>query len=151
MCWWIMYTLHVENMTTWTIFVSRRKFCEHKIVIIFLPINLNMCFGCSKEPSHLGSSFEYPQHMFWMKNTENSFPICTLIWSPVQWDFGSYCLCEQPRLRRACEYAQSRLSLRCFHTQSRDVNEVWCQVALQRCCKNDLRICDMYQKAYCWN
>ena len=25
---------------------------ERKIVIIFLPINLNMCFGCSKEPSH---------------------------------------------------------------------------------------------------
>ena len=24
---------------------------ERKIVIIFLPINLNMCFGCSKEPS----------------------------------------------------------------------------------------------------
>ena len=28
---------------------------ERKIVIIFLPINLNMCF-------------EYPQHMFWMRN-----------------------------------------------------------------------------------
>ena len=26
-------------------------FYEHKNVIIFLPINLNMCFGCSKEPS----------------------------------------------------------------------------------------------------
>ena len=24
----------------------------HKILIIFLPINLNMCFVCSKEPSH---------------------------------------------------------------------------------------------------
>ena len=34
---------------TW---VHIRKFYEHKIVIIFLPINLNMCFGCSKEPSH---------------------------------------------------------------------------------------------------
>ena len=41
-----------------------RKFYEHKIVIIFLPINLNMCFGCSKEPSHWDSSFEYSQHMF---------------------------------------------------------------------------------------
>ena len=26
---------------------------EHTIVIIFLPININMCFGCSKEPSHV--------------------------------------------------------------------------------------------------
>ena len=36
------------------------------ILIIFLPINLNMCFGCSKEPS----SFEYPQHMFLKRNKE---------------------------------------------------------------------------------
>ena len=28
-----------------------KKNYERKIVIIFLPINLNMCFGCSKEPS----------------------------------------------------------------------------------------------------
>ena len=32
---------------------------------IFLPISFNICFGCSKEPSH--GSFEYPQHMFWLK------------------------------------------------------------------------------------
>ena len=32
-----------------------------------------MCFGCSKEPSHRDGSFEYPQHMFWMRNKENSF------------------------------------------------------------------------------
>ena len=25
---------------------------ESKIVNIFFPIHLNMCFGCSKEPSH---------------------------------------------------------------------------------------------------
>ena len=37
---------------------------------------------CSKEPSHRGSSFEYPQHMFWMKNKENSFQIHTLTWRP---------------------------------------------------------------------
>ena len=29
-----------------------RKFYECKIELIFLPINLNMCFGCSKERSH---------------------------------------------------------------------------------------------------
>ena len=51
-----------------------RKFDKRKIVIIFLPIDSNMCFGCSKEP------FGYPQHMFRMKNVENSFPIRTLIW-----------------------------------------------------------------------
>ena len=41
-----------------------------------------MCFGCSKEPSHRDGSFEYPQHMFWMRNEENNFPIRTLIWRP---------------------------------------------------------------------
>ena len=41
-----------------------------------------MCFGCSKEPSHWDGSFEYPQHVFWMRNKENSFPIRTLIRRP---------------------------------------------------------------------
>ena len=37
---------------------------ESKTANIFLPISLNMCLGCSKEPSHLDGSFGYPQHMF---------------------------------------------------------------------------------------
>ena len=32
--------------------IQIRKIYLRKILIIFLPINLNMCFGCSKEPSH---------------------------------------------------------------------------------------------------
>ena len=50
-------------------------------MIISLPINLTCVFGCSKEPSHLGGSFEYPQHMFWMRH-KKSFSIRTLIWRP---------------------------------------------------------------------
>ena len=46
-----------------------------KIVIIFLVISLNMCFGCSKEPSHWVGSFEYQQHMFWLRNKKNNFQI----------------------------------------------------------------------------
>ena len=42
-----------------------------------------MCFGCSKEPSHCDGSFEHSQHIFWMRNKENSFPIRTLIWRPA--------------------------------------------------------------------
>ena len=42
-----------------------------------------MCYVCSKEPSHWGGSFEYPQHMFWIRNKENSFSIHTFIWRPV--------------------------------------------------------------------
>ena len=41
---------------------------EHTIVNIFLSISYNICFGCSKEPSHLDGSFEYPQHKFWLRN-----------------------------------------------------------------------------------
>ena len=41
-----------------------------------------MCFGCSKEPSHRDDSFEYPQHMFWLRNKKNNFQLRTLIWRP---------------------------------------------------------------------
>ena len=44
------------------------KFLSEKNVIIFLNISLNMCFGCSKEPSQRDGSFDYPQHMLWMRN-----------------------------------------------------------------------------------
>ena len=37
-------------------------------VNIFLPIILSICFGCSKELSHGDGSFEYLQHMFWLRN-----------------------------------------------------------------------------------
>ena len=41
-----------------------------------------MCFGCSKKTSHRDDSFEYPQHMFWLRNKKNNFLLRTLIWGP---------------------------------------------------------------------
>ena len=41
-----------------------------------------MCFGCSKEPSHRDGSFEYPQHMFWLRNKKNNFLVRSLILRP---------------------------------------------------------------------
>ena len=41
-----------------------------------------MCFGCSKEPFHRGGSFEYPQHMVWLRNKKNKFLLHTLILGP---------------------------------------------------------------------
>ena len=38
-----------------------------------------MCFGCSKNRLIETVLFEYPQHMFLMRNKENNFPIRTLI------------------------------------------------------------------------
>ena len=42
-----------------------------------------MCFRCSKEPSHRDGSFEYPQHMVWLRNKKNDITVCTLIWRPA--------------------------------------------------------------------
>ena len=42
-----------------------------------------MCFGHLKEPSHQDCSFEYPQHMFWLRNKKNHFQVHTLIWGPA--------------------------------------------------------------------
>ena len=55
----------------WTMCIylsSEANFFLRKSLIIFLTISLNMRFGCSKEPSHIDGSFEYPQHMFWLRN-----------------------------------------------------------------------------------
>ena len=43
--------LSLYNMIAYTQ-VQMRKFHLRKILIIFLPIILNMCFGCSKKMSH---------------------------------------------------------------------------------------------------
>ena len=37
-------------------------------------------FGCSKEPSHRDGSFEYPQHIFLLRNKKNNFLV--LMWRP---------------------------------------------------------------------
>ena len=53
--------------------VKINKIFESKFVNIFLTISLNICFVCSKEPSHRDGTFEYPQHMFWLKNKKIDF------------------------------------------------------------------------------
>ena len=55
-----------------------KHFFEWYIVNIFLSISLNICFGCSKEPSHWDGSFECPQYMFWLRNKKINFLVCTL-------------------------------------------------------------------------
>ena len=65
-----------------------------KIVNIFLPINFNICFGCSKEPSHWDGSFKYPQHMFWLRNKKIKFSLRTLNFSPVSYISSLFiCVC----------------------------------------------------------
>ena len=54
--------------------VKINKNFQHKIVNIFLPISFSICFVCSKEPS----DFEYPQHMFLLRNKKFIFLLHTL-------------------------------------------------------------------------
>ena len=106
-----MYILYLKSLFMFMMhhmrFCTNKEFYERKCVIIFSPINLNMCFGCSKEPSHWDGSFEYPQHMFWMRNKETSFPIHTLIWRHGYLLYGS----GEPEHKCIC----------CLYTQCMDV------------------------------
>ena len=47
---------------------------------------------CSKEPSHYDGSFEYPQHMFGLRNKKNNCQLHARIFGPA---FGNiYCIGE---------------------------------------------------------
>ena len=46
---------------------------------ISLPFSLNICFGCSKEWSQCDGAFEYPQHMFWLKNKKVNFHMINVV------------------------------------------------------------------------
>ena len=46
---------------------------QRTVVIIFLPISFNICFGCSKELFYEDGTFEHPQHMFWLRNKKFNF------------------------------------------------------------------------------
>ena len=77
-------------------------------MIIFLSISLSMRFVCSTELSHGEGSFEYPQHMFWLRNKENNFQLRTLIWGPGpcqrhQVLFGQI-LQRRNKVNAACRY-----------------------------------------------
>ena len=45
---------------------------------IILLIICNICFVCSKESSHCDVSFEYSQHMFWLRNKKIILLVRTL-------------------------------------------------------------------------
>ena len=56
-----------------------KQFFQRTIANIFLTIIFNIWFGCSKEPSHGDGSFEYPQHMIWLRNKKIFFGDDTFI------------------------------------------------------------------------
>ena len=68
-----MHSLKIQNkIKSIQIYIGIfNKKLKHKIVIIFLPISLNVCFGCSKEQSQLVGSFEYPLSETVLLSTQN--------------------------------------------------------------------------------
>ena len=52
------------------------------IVITSLTQQSLHTFGCSKEPPQWDGSFEYPQHMFRLRNKKTNFQLHTFIWRP---------------------------------------------------------------------
>ena len=71
------FMMRITCSTTNTVLDKQQK-NQRKFVKFFSPINFNMCFGCSNEPSHLDGSFEYTQHMFWLRNKKIKFSLRTL-------------------------------------------------------------------------
>ena len=53
------------------------KTFERKIVINFLPINLNMCFGAQKKRL-IETFFKHPQHIVTLRNKKIIFLLRTL-------------------------------------------------------------------------
>ena len=90
-CWHSLMLLLSYKHRKYTILNTGPVKQKHllKIAVIYLSISLNMCFRCSKEPSHQDGSFEYPQHMFWLRNKKDTFLLRSLILGP---DWRSYAL-----------------------------------------------------------
>ena len=74
----IQYELLISSKSSVVISILTHSLLVAIFVNIFLPISLNMCFGCSKEQSHRDGYFEYPQHMFWLRNKKINFLLHTL-------------------------------------------------------------------------
>ena len=75
--------------------------CEY-----LLTLNLNICFEGSKDPSRWDGSFEYPQHIFWLRYKKNDFFIKhSYLWAWMLkhiWAFLELILSE--RYFAVCEY-----------------------------------------------
>ena len=118
--------------------------------------------------------FNLPCNISVVANTTYAYRLCFyvlhLMWYVLWWaclcklnwasscDNGTYHVCEQRRLRRACASAQSRLSLRCLHTwcmeadkgfdKKSDIYPHW--MAAHVCLKNEFMEDEKYHNVMRW-
>ena len=81
------------------------------------------CFSLAKK--HFWYFFTSENNTFWNMHVISSIFFCIsfiCIWAASS-EFGTYRLCEQRRLRRACASAQSRQNLRCSLIQAMNQEE----------------------------
>ena len=80
-------------------------------------------FGYLKEPSHQDGSFDYLQHMFWLRNEKNIFfvthltkglPIHVAAFKFTDWD--AY---KQSQLQKTTVYVISCFNFRCIGESSK--------------------------------
>ena len=69
----LLMAVILETLVNLFFMIRTSKHFQRKIAVIFLSINGNMCFGCSKESSHRDDSLEYQQRMFWPRNKKINF------------------------------------------------------------------------------
>ena len=76
--WSLFYLIEIIRMYQESFYPDNQYF-DCKMAIIFFSISWNMYVRCSKEPSHLDGSFEYLQHMFWLRNDKTTFKHALLL------------------------------------------------------------------------
>ena len=98
--------------------------------------SVETCFGCSNELPHRDGSFEYPQHMFWLRNKKNNFQLCTLIWRPVACAIhnanskGAYR--TAPMRRLVCTFAVCMQQSQAFSWHGQNWN-ISCECCMEHC------------------
>ena len=92
------------NIKEKSIAPDRVLFSNLEVLIFFLFLYKNICYGYSLEAPHRGASNEYPQHMFLLS-------VCSEIRKHIILDIPLFCFCSDKHLNRKQEDHDGPLSL----------------------------------------
>ena len=79
-------------------------------------------FWVLKKPSHRDASFEYPQHMFWLRKKKNNFQVHTLIWRPEKQNIN---LLDSDEFSHTDKSIKMGLSITYFKGTQADISQLW--------------------------